>query len=176
VAPFDDEPISVIFDPNGHIVDRHADLVPFGGISRVENALDTYLTQIRTPNRVVVTTIMQPQSPADEVRPFVQGHLHENPAVRHHYLICLDGDNVHNEWIVRFTPKLVWCRSFTDEFRLHLREGCANANSLNIGYCEQRAQESERQGDIGLAKMYTLQEFERANLQVNYLQQRILNI
>jgi hypothetical protein len=175
VAPFDDEPISVIFDPNRHIVDQHAVLEPFGGISRIENALDTYLTQIQTPNRVVVTTIMQPQSPANEVRPFVQEYLHENPAVRYHYLICLDGDNVQNVWIVQFRPKLVRCRSFTGQFPLHLRQGCARANSLNIDYCQQRAQESERQGDIGLANAYTLQEIERTNLQLTYLQQ-ILNI
>ncbi|CAM4850495.1 unnamed protein product, partial [Rotaria magnacalcarata] len=180
VAPpglFDGEPTPIVYDPNRHISNHERALKPFESITTIENTLDDYLATLQQQNRVFITSVIQTEPLTGPLETFVQRHLQATPAVMQYYLIFSNGANFHNAWTTRYGSKLVWCRSFTERLVWDLREVCATANHLNIDFCQQRAQQSETQGDISIANMYAQQHFTRINFQIVYLndlQQAIL--
>jgi hypothetical protein len=161
----------------GSIVNRGEDLHPFGDITTVQNGLSDYLNEMEAPSRTFITSLVQPAPTINTVKHFIRNHLQEHPAVKHYYLICHDGDNVHDTWTREYAPKLVWCRSKTNRFNWDLREACAKANDLSITHCEQCIQRHRRLGDVSLAKMYVEQHVNRIELQITYLRakQRDMN-
>ncbi|CAF1132055.1 unnamed protein product [Rotaria sp. Silwood1] len=125
--------------------------------------------ELDDPNRSFTTVIILPQWNHCKVPLFVQQNVLQYSSVRFICLFFINGQATDMKAI--YGTKLIGCYSITSRISTQTRTVCAKANDLNIDYCQQHRLQNEVRGDIGVAKLYARQIFERVDLQIAYNEQ-----
>lgn len=166
---FENQPNILIFDRHEFLADPHLDLKPFARIANIEHSENAFTEKLRSPSKDFTVAIVLPQSNDQQVLQFVQETVLQYPSTRSFVLFFVIGDEAHVTSVCG--TGLIGCHPISSRISHQVRAVCATANDRNIAYCEDYRVQHERQGDIGVAYLFAVQNRDRLRLQLQYNQQ-----
>ncbi len=172
---FDDEPHVIILHLNVYaILDQHLNL--FNGIVTIVDTLDALLNQLAGSNRALVVVALLPEHISQQFQDFNQINFQQYTNVDYIY-------SLYREYLQFVTIKrdrhrqlLKTSRSITDDTLEKVKFICSKTFDRNMKYCKERAQQSARNGDNGIAALYQEQWLKRCQFQEDIIQQLLDSI